>query len=64
MAAFRDEFLSENDFETVLTTFWCYDYGVNASEAIEKITADQRDYHRCSLCVTARVYIGKKLDGV
>ena len=58
MAAFRDEFLSENDFETVLTTFWCYDYGANASEAIEKITADQKSYHRCSLCVTA-CYIAK-----
>ena len=33
MAAFSEEFLSENDFETVLATFCCYDHGTNASEA-------------------------------
>ena len=34
----------------VLETFFCYDYGANASEAVEKIAADQDDYHKCSLC--------------
>ena len=33
MAASSYDFLSENDFEAVLTTFCCYDYGVNSSEA-------------------------------
>ena len=28
--------LSENDFEAVLATFCCYDYGANASEAVQK----------------------------
>ena len=32
---FCDELLSENDFETVLVTFCRYDYGVNASEAVQ-----------------------------
>ena len=27
MAAFSEEFLSENDFEAVLATFCCYEYG-------------------------------------
>ena len=42
MAAFSEECLSENDFEVVLVTFCCYDYGPNASEAVEKITTDLR----------------------
>ena len=51
MAAFSDEFLGENDFKAVLATFCYYDYDVNASEAVEKIATDQKDYHKCSLCV-------------
>ena len=34
--------------EGVLTTFCRYDYGANASETVEKITTDQKDYHKCS----------------
>ena len=49
--AFCEEFLSENDFEAVLASFCCYDYGANASEAVQKIAADQKDYHKCSSCV-------------
>ena len=45
------EFLSENGFKTDLVTFYCYDYGVNASEAVERIATDQKGYHKCSLCV-------------
>ena len=51
MAAVSEEFFSENDFEAVVATFCCYDYGANASEAIERIATDQKDYHKCSLCV-------------
>ena len=51
MAAFSGDFLSENDFEAVLATFCYHDYDANASEAIEKITTDQNEYHKCSLCV-------------
>ena len=51
MVSFIEEFLSENDFEAVLANFCCYDYGTNASEAVEKITTDQKDYHKCFSCV-------------
>ena len=39
---FCEELLSENDFEAVLATFCCYDYGANTSDAIQKIAADQK----------------------
>ena len=48
---FSEEFLSGNDFQAVLATFCCYDYGANASEAVEKIATDQKDCHKCSLYV-------------
>ena len=48
---FYEELLSENDFEAVLAHFCCYDYGVNASEAVRKIATDQEDFHKLSLCV-------------
>ena len=47
---FCEELLIENDFEAVLATC-CYDYGANASEAVQKIVTDQKDYHICSSCV-------------
>ena len=49
---FCEELLSENDFEAVLATFYCYDYGANASEAVQKIATNQKDYHKSSSCVT------------
>ena len=30
--------LSENDFQAVLVNFCCYEYGANASEAIQEIS--------------------------
>ena len=51
MAAFSEEFLSENDLEAVLVPSCCYDYGASASEEIEKIATDKKDHHKCSLCV-------------
>ena len=42
-----EELHSENDFETVLATF-CYEYGANAFEAVQKIATDQKGYHKCS----------------
>ena len=60
MSAFSEEFLSENDVADVLATFYSYDYGANASEAVEKIVTDHKNYHKCSLCVIvcciAKVY--------
>ena len=40
----------ENDFEAILTTFCCYDFGANASEAVQKIATDQK-VHKYYLCV-------------
>ena len=34
-----------------LTTFCCYDHGFIVSEAVQKITTDQKEYCKCSLCV-------------
>ena len=31
-----------------LSTFCCYDYGTNASEAVQMIATDQKDYHKGS----------------
>ena len=50
---FCEELHSENNFEAVLATFCCYDYGANASEPIQKIARDQKDYHKCSSCIIA-----------
>ena len=30
--------VSENDFETVLVDFYCYEYGANVTEAVQKIS--------------------------
>ena len=38
VAGFCEELLSENDFEAVLVNFCCYEYGGNASEAVQKIS--------------------------
>ena len=35
---FCEELLSENDFEAALVNFCCYEYGANASEAVQKIS--------------------------
>ena len=48
---FWEEFLSENDFEAVLAAFCCYDNGPKASEAVQKIAVDQKEYCKCSSCV-------------
>ena len=40
MIAFIEDFFSEDDFEPVSVTFYCYDYGANCYEAVEKITTD------------------------
>ena len=54
--AFCGELLSENDFEAVLATFYCYDYGANASEAVQKTPTGQKEYlKKCFLCVIVRL---------
>ena len=44
-------FLNKNDFETVLATFCYYDHGARASEEVQKITTDQKEYRKCTLRV-------------
>ena len=43
MTAFSEDFLKEDEFEAVLVTFCCYNYGANASEVVRKIARDQKD---------------------
>ena len=43
--------MSENEFEAVLDSFCCYDHGAKASEAVQKIATDQKEYRKCFLCV-------------
>ena len=43
---------SENEFEDILATFCYYDHDVKASEAVQKIPTDQKEYCKCSSCVT------------
>ena len=46
--------LSENDFETVLVNFCCYEYGANASEAVQKTSTSTRTLLEvCQLTKTA-----------
>ena len=51
MAALGDDFPSENEFGDVLSTFCFHDYGVNSSDAVEKIYTDQKDYRKSYLGV-------------
>ena len=56
--------LSENDFEVVLDNFCWYDYGAKASEAVQKIATNQKEYRKSSSCVAisqiAKIYISVK----
>ena len=45
---FGEELLSEKDFETVLATSCCYGLGAMASEAVQKIATDQKEYRKWS----------------
>ena len=48
---FCEEFHSENESEALLATFYCYDHGGKASEAVQEITIDQKEYCKCSSSV-------------
>ena len=49
------------DFETVLATFCCYDHGAKASDAVQKIARDQKEYRKCSsrviICWIVKIYL-------
>ena len=36
--------------EQIIDYEWPYDHGANASEAVQKISTDQKEYHKCSKC--------------
>ena len=55
MAPVSENFLSEDKFEDVLTTFYCYG---NTSEAVKKIATSRKDYHKSSLGIIV-LYIAK-----
>ena len=44
-----------------LATFCCYDHDAKASQAVQKISTDQKEYHKCSLyvmiCWIAKIYL-------
>ena len=44
-----DELLNENDIESVLVNFCCYEYGTNASEAVQKISTRTLRRELCQL---------------
>ena len=58
---FCEELLSENDIAAVLVIFCCYDHGAKASEAVQKIARDQKEYCKCSsyviICWIAQIYL-------
>ena len=45
---FCEELPSENNFEAVLVNFCCYEWGANASEAVQKDTAEVMPTHQNS----------------
>ena len=49
MATFSEDFFSGVDFGAVLAILSCYSYGANASEAVGKISTDEKDYHSHNL---------------
>ena len=50
MAAFSENIFREDNFEAVQrATRCCYDYGANSSEAVEKVTTDQKHYYKMML---------------
>ena len=63
---FCEVLLSENDLESVLATFCRYNYGANASEAVQKITTDKKECHKCSSCVVicwiAKIYLSTSIN--
>ena len=49
--AFSLNVLSGDNFEAVLAIFYSYDYCATASEGVEKIVTDEKDCHKCSVCM-------------
>ena len=52
IAAYHKQFPCVDDFDAVLAVFCSYCYDGNASEAVEMISVNEKDYLKCLLCVT------------
>ena len=59
MAPCSKDFLRGDDFDAVLAIFRSYRYGENASEAVEEIVIDEKDYRKCSFCVTVCIAMSR-----
>ena len=58
MIACSEDFHCGDDFDAVLALFRSSGYGENISEVVGKITTDEeKDYHKCSLCVIVCIAI-------
>ena len=57
MAGFSENFIIQDEFEIVLATSCCQDYGANSSEPIEKITTDENAYQQSYLGVIPSIVI-------
>ena len=40
--------ISKNDLKVVLANFCYYDHGAKASEEVQEIAKDQKEYRKCS----------------
>ena len=57
MAACSEDFYCGDDFDVVLAIFRSYSWGANASEAVRKISSDEKDYRKhCVKSVRIRSY--------
>ena len=67
IAACSEDFLCREDIDAVLAVFHFYGYGENASEAVEKIDTDEKDYHkhflRVKVCITTAYHINSSKRG-
>ena len=51
MAVCSEDFPCGDNFDAALAIFRSDYYDANASEAVEKIAANEKVYHKCSPCV-------------
>ena len=64
MTAFSLDFLSGDNAKAFLAIFCFYDYSANASEAVEKIATDEKDYHKCSMCMIVSNMMWQTLNNI
>ena len=45
--------------EQIINYEWPYDHGANVSEAVKKISTDQKEYQKCCKCnlLNSKVYL-------